>query len=258
MTVSDEALMAYADGEADASTRAAIEAAMRDDPEVRRRIDEHRALRQVLQGAFAAALDEPVPQRLIDAARGQASAGSVVDLAATRTGPAPAAAVVSARGGRRSWQAFAMAASLLIGVALGYLGWHDSAVSIKAGSNGELIAASGLAQALSNQLSEDRSPALAATTGVSFRSKTGDYCRTFLLNGTGATAGLACREGNDWQIKVLAQAPPAANTANFRPASSADSPAVRAAVEESIEGEPLDLAGEIAARGQKWAATPGR
>jgi hypothetical protein len=259
MTVSDEALMAYADGEADAATRAVIEAAMRDDPEVGRRIEQHRALRQAMQGAFAAALDEPVPQRLIDAARGHiaAPAGKVVDLATARDTHAAFASAAVAPGRRRSWQSLAMAASLLLGVALGYLGWHDSNVSMKAGSNGELIASSGLAEALSSQLSQDRSPALAATTGLSFRAKTGDYCRTFLLTGSSATSGLACREGDGWKIKVLAQAPPAgADSSNFRRAASGDSPAVRAAIEESIDGEPLDRAGEIAARRENWAATP--
>jgi hypothetical protein len=264
MTVSDEALMAYADGEADASTRADIETAMRNDPELRRRVEQHRALRQSLQGAFAAALDEPVPQRLIDAARGHtvAPGGKVVDLASARAVPAAVAAPAVAAApalapGRGRWQSFAMAASLLVGVGVGYLGWHDSDVPLKAGPNGELVAASGLAEALSNQLSEERSPALVATTGLSFRAKTGDYCRTFLLTGSGATSGLACREGDRWKIKALAQAPsPAADPSNFRQAASADSPAVRAAVEESIDGEPLDRAGEIAARGRKWAATP--
>jgi hypothetical protein len=264
MTVSDEALMAYADGEADAAARAVIEAAMRDDPELRRRVDQHRALRQTLQGAFADALDEPVPPRLIDAARGHSAApgSNVVDLATAREAHAAVAPVavapiaVAPRHRRR--QSLAMAASLLVGVALGYLGWHDSNLSMKAGPNGELIAASGLAMALSNQLSEDRSPALIATTGLSFRAKTGEYCRTFSLTGSGATSGLACREGDDWKIKVLAQARPAvAGSENFRQAASGDSPAVRAAVEESIDGEPLDRVGEIAARGGKWAATRG-
>jgi anti-sigma factor RsiW len=86
MSVSDESLMAYADGEADAATRAIIETAMRDDPEIHRRIEEHRALRETMQGAFSAVLDESVPQRLIDAARGPDAArtGNVVDLARAR------------------------------------------------------------------------------------------------------------------------------------------------------------------------------
>jgi hypothetical protein len=261
MSVSDETLMAYADGEVDAATRAIIEAAMRDDPEIRRRVEEHRALRETMQGAFSEVLQEPVPQRLIDAARGHnaarghdaARAGNVVDLASARK------AAADAPGRRPSWQPIAMAASVLLGVALGYLGWHGSNTWVKTNSRGELVAGAGLAEALSNQLSEDRSPDLVAITGLSFRAKTGDYCRTFSLSGSHASSGLACHEGVGWTIKVLAQSPTAAsNSSNFRRAASADPPAVRAAVEESIDGEPLDRAGEIAARQGNWSASSGR
>jgi hypothetical protein len=257
MSVSDEALMAYADGEVDEATRAIIETAMRENPEIRRRIAEHRALRETMQGAFSAILEEPVPQRLIDAARGQTAApagGHVVDLARARR-----AAAGQAPGSRRSWQPAAMAASLLVGLALGYVGWHSAKPLVTTGSSGELIAGAGLADALSNQLSEDRSPGLAAITGLSFRAKTGDYCRTFSLTGSHASSGLACHEGDGWKIKVLAQSPAAtSNSSNFRPAASADPPAIRVAVEESIDGEPLDRAGEIAARQSGWSAASKR
>jgi hypothetical protein len=257
MSVSDETLMAYADGEVDEATRAIIEAAMRENPEVRRRIAEHRALREAMQGAFSAVLDEPVPQRLIDAARGQTAApasGHVVDLAGARR-----AVAGQAPGRLLSWQPAAMAASVLVGVALGYVGWHSTKPLVTTSSSGELLAGAGLAEALSNQLSEDRSPGLAAITGLSFRAKTGDYCRTFSLSGSHASSGLACHEGVGWTIKVLAQSPTAAsNSSNFRRAASADPPAVRAAVEESIDGEPLDRAGEIAARQGNWSASSGR
>jgi hypothetical protein len=245
MSVSDEVLMAYADGEADAQTGAMVEAAMRDDPEVSRRVAEHRALRTAMQGAFSAVLNEPVPQRLVNAARGDTAAN------ARRASMGN----VSAR--PQTWRPFAMAASLLVGLAVGYLGWHSSNVVMKAGSNGELIAAAGLADTLSNQLSADRSAKQVATTGLSFRAKTGNYCRTFSLIGSNASSGLACREGSEWKIQVLARAPqPAAGSANFRPAASADVPAVRMAVEESIAGEPLDQAGEIAARQKGWGKAP--
>jgi hypothetical protein len=65
--------MAYADGELDgaehAADRARIEAAMRADPEVVRRIESHRALRRQLGATFDRVLDEPVPDRLIAAVR---------------------------------------------------------------------------------------------------------------------------------------------------------------------------------------------
>jgi hypothetical protein len=248
MTVSDETLMAYADGEGDAATRAIVEAAMRDDPVVRRRVAHHQALRGVVKGAFAAVIDEPVPQRLIAAARG-APAGNVVDLAGAQN----AAAVKAPRRGLR-WQPAAMAASLLLGLALGYLGWRGSNSLVTVSANGELVAGAALAEALSSQLSADHPPGTVATTGLSFRAKTGDYCRTFALTATHANSGLACREGGSWKIKALAQsAETSASSSDFRPAASADSAAVRAAVEESIAGEPLDQAGEIAARQGNWS-----
>jgi hypothetical protein len=274
MTISDETLMAYVDGEVDAATRAIIEAAMRDDPQVSGRIAQHRALRQAMQGAFSEVLDEPVPQRLIDAARAPVAAlglvaargptaahrpiaapvNNVVDLAAARSGAAG-----RAPGRLGSWRPAALAASLLVGLALGYFAWHGATTLVSTSPSGELVASAALAEALSNQLSADRAPGLVATTGLSFRAKTGDYCRTFSLNGSHPNSGLACREGSSWNIKVLAQsAHAAANPSNFRPAGSADAPAVRAAVEESIDGEPLDQAGEIAARQGGWSATPSR
>ena len=253
MTISDETLMAYADGELDAATRASIEAAMQDDPEIAKRVARHRALRETMQGAFAAVLQEPVPDRLIAAARGQTAApqSAVADLSLARE-----AARRKASPGPR-WQPAAMAASLLLGLGLGFLAWHGSGGAlIQPGAGGGLVANARLAEALSTQLSDDRTAARVAVTGLSFRSKSGDYCRTFSLTGADAGSGLACREGTDWKIKALVQSPhTAANSGNFRTAASEDSPAIRAAVESSIDGEPLDHAGEIAARQAGWAAT---
>ena len=252
MTISEETLMAYADGELDAATRASIEAAMQEDPEIAKRVARHRALREAMQGAFSGVLEEPVPERLIAAARGQSSApkGAVVDLAREaarrKSSPRP-----------RRWQPAALAASLALGVGLGFLAWHGPSGLIQPGSGGGLVANAALAEILSSQLSDDRSPARVAVAHLSFRSKSGDYCRTFSLTGSGS--GLACREGSDWKIKALAESPRAAtNSGNFRTAASEDSPAVRAAVEASIDGEPLDHAGEIAARQAGWAAAAKR
>ena len=249
MTISDETLMAYADGELDAATRASVESAMQQDPDIAKRVARHRALREAMQGAFSGVLEEPVPERLIAAARGQSTApkGAVVDLAreAARRKFSP----------RPLWQPAAMAASLALGVGLGFLAWHGPKALIRPGSGGGLVANAALAEALSTQLSDDRSPAQVAVTGLSFRSTSGDYCRTFSLTGTDASSGLACRNGKDWKIKALAESPRAeTSSANFRTAASEDSPAIRAAVEASIDGEPLDHAGEIAARQAGWAA----
>ena len=255
MTISDETLMAYADGELDAATRASIDAAMLQDPDIAKRVARHRALRKAMQGAFSGVLEEPVPERLIAAARGQNTApkGAVVELTLARE------AVRRKSSLRSGWQPAAMAASLALGVGLGFLAWQGRSGLIQQGSDGGLLARAALAEVLSTELSDDRSPALVATTHLSFRAKSGAYCRTFSLTGTDASSGLACREGNDWKIKALAESPRAAtNSGDFRTAASEDSPAIRAAVEASIDGEPLDHAGEIAARQAGWAAAAKR
>ena len=250
--ISDETLMAYADREADAATRAQVEAAMREDPEVGRRVARHRALRDAMRGTGSSVLDEPVPERLIAAARGRApAAGTDVDLSRARE-----AAIRKAPGLSRGRQPAAMAASLLVGLALGYLGWHQSAALIHTNSSGGLVADAALADALSTQLSDDRPAARVATTGLSFRAKTGDYCRTFALTGANASSGLACHEANGWTITVLTQSPSKGDPTRYRTAGSDLSPAIRAAIEGSIEGEPLDHAGEVAARQAGWAAAP--
>jgi hypothetical protein len=253
MTVSEETLMAYADGELDAASRASVEAAMREDPAIGKRLARHRALREAMQGAFSAVLEEPVPDRLIAAARGNTAApiGAVVNLSLARD--AAQRKTSSARA--RRWQPAAMAASLLLGLGLGFLVWHGPRALIESGAGGGLVASAGLAKVLSTQLSDDRAANRIAITGLSFRNKSGDYCRTFSLRGNDASSGLACREGTDWKIQALAQSPPgAANSGNFRAAGSDESPAIRAAIEDSIQGEPLDHAGEIAARQSGWAA----
>jgi hypothetical protein len=259
MTISDETLMAYVDGELDDTSRASVEAAMQQDPDIGKRIARQRALRDKLQGAFAAVLEEPVPNRLIQAARGQtakgpaetAARGPVVDLSLARE-----AAQRKNYAGPLRWQPAAIAASLLLGLGLGFLAWHGPDSLIRPGAGGGLVASAGLVDALSTQLSDDRSANHIANAGLSFRDKSGDYCRTFSLTGPAASSGLACREGTHWQIKALAQATRAApNASHYRTAGSEDSPVIRAAVEGSIEGEPLDRAGEIAARQAGWAAS---
>jgi hypothetical protein len=251
MTISDDTLMAYADGELDAASRASVEAAMQEDPEIGKRVARHRALREAMQGAFSAVLNEPVPDRLIEAARGQTAApkSAVVNLSIARE------AARQEKPAAPRWQPAAMAASLLLGLGLGFLAWHGSGGAlIRPGAGGGLIASATLAQALSSRLSDDRSADRVVFAGLSFRNKSGDYCRTFYSTGSDASSGLACHEGTDWRIKALAQLPrAAANSGNFRTAASEDSPAIRAAVEGSIDGEPLDHAGEIAAREAGWA-----
>jgi hypothetical protein len=254
MRIPDETLMAFADGELDASARAAIEIAMREDPEIEKRVAEHRALRQRIEKAYAGELSEPVPERWVTAAnRAPGAAGKVVDLSSARDAKALAAATRP----RKSWwqPAGAIAASLIIGFGLGYGGWHPSSSPLVRGAGGALVASGDLARALSHQLAAEQSPAAAVRIGVSFLAKSGDYCRTFALSGASSPSGLACRRGQEWQVQTFSQgAGVAEDNAAYRAAGSEMSPAVVTAVEELISGEALDPAAEAAARSKDWTA----
>ena len=85
MNIDDQTLMAYADDELDAATRAQVEAALARDPALAARVEEHRALRAELNAAFDPVLDEPVPDRLLAAVKPPVRGDSApIDLASVR------------------------------------------------------------------------------------------------------------------------------------------------------------------------------
>lgn len=242
MNIDDETLMAYADDELDAPTRARVEAAIAQDPALAVRVQEHRALRAQLNAAFDPVLDERVPERLTTAIHAPAQpAPAPIDLARVR----------EQRAGRRptpwSWpQWSAIAASLLLGLIVGRIGMNGTAAVTT--RNGELVAAGDLATALNDRLSSEAN----GTTriAVSFRTKEGEYCRAFNHAGKQALAGVACRTGDEWRVRAVTTA--SQESSEYRMASSPMPPAVRAVVEETMQGEPLSVEAESAARHSGW------
>jgi hypothetical protein len=84
--------------------------------------------------------------------------------------------------------------------------------------------------------------------GTSFQARDGSYCRSFTL---GATGGLACRDGGQWRIPVLAEGEPEQAGA-YRQAGSALPAAVLDAIDQRIAGAALDAQAERAARDRGW------
>lgn len=249
MSFSDETLMAYADGELDEHTRRDIEQAMRRDPAIADKIRQHKALRSNVFSAFAGTLEEAVPQRLQAAAR----SGKVVHLDSVRQvrqPPAPPPAV-----NRPKWvfpQWGALAATLVVGVLAGVFGAQtfsgDSQLAAFDRESGILAAQGKLDKALSQQVTGIPARDASVKVGITFMSKEGGYCRSFMLP---TTAGLACRNGETWEIPVLTNGPMGTNT-EYRQASSALPAAVLEAIDARIEGKPLDAAGERAAHKSGW------
>ena len=238
MSFTDETLMAYADGELDPKTRSAVEQAMRRDPAVAERVRQHQAMRANVFAAFAPVMDEAVPKRL----QPQRQAGTVIDLGAARAARA---------GGKRSWswpEWGALAATLVVGVLLGVAGVAGRQGPVSAGADGQLLAQGKLADALSQQLASAAPADSEVKIGVSFMATDGSYCRSFAMSGS---AGLACRDGAQWKVPVMAKVEGAGEGA-YRQAGSAMPTAVLEAIDARIAGKPFDAAAEQAAQKKGW------
>jgi hypothetical protein len=249
MSISRETLMAYVDGELDERTRMEVEAAMTLDAEIMHEIERQQMLRGQLRDAFDDVLKEPVPERLLTAVRtapGAERKATVVDLAQARK---PALEKSARRWSALQWGA--MAATLVIGVFVGKQMSTPETASF-ASRNGQLTARGALAQALTSRLSGETADTDRINIALSFRNEAGNYCRAFVIQDANAMSGLACREGKDWQLQILASAPVKTETENYRMAASDLPASVLQAAQSSIAGEPLAAADEVAAREAGW------
>lgn len=245
MKITDEQLMAYADGELDAAAAAGVEAAITADPALAEAVARHRALRRQLREAFAPALDEPVPERLMALVRAPVAEPVVASAA-------PAAEVVPLRP-RRRWalpEWAGMAAALALGVALSQAFLAPAPADLRTVAGGALRADGALAQALDRQLAADNTAAGRIAVGLSFRDGSGAYCRSFVLRDPRPLAGLACRADDGWHVPITSEAE--VDTGELRQAAASLPPAVLLAVETRLAGDTLDADAERRARDAGW------
>lgn len=247
MTISDDLLIRYADGETSAEEALMVEAALAADAAVAERLAAHQRVAARVKDAFAPVRDAPVPQAMLDLLNTSGplpseSDSTVVPLEQFRARKVPAPRWMS--GSLAGWAA--MAACLVIGVMVGTQApWGAGPGLIDRDQN----ARGALMAALDGQLaSQPPAKGESVRVGVSFRKSGGGVCRTYSAQ---ASAGLACREGGKWKVMVaVAQAPAA--TGEFRTAASEIPPVVLEAMDSLIIGEPLDATGEAAAKKAGW------
>ena len=254
MSIPDELLAAYIDGELEGAERARIEEALAQDAQLAQRVAQQRALRDRLRGAYSGVLHEAVPQRLAHAVKLRAPAGpaQVIDLARVRAERSRRVNGQRQMKVRRLSIAASLAVGLMAGVLIQRLATPGAVTEFH---DGALLARGALAQALNEQLASSAAPGAAVRVGLTFRSKAGNYCRTFALSGGRSLVGLACRDQDQWQLLNLMAAEGAGGagtTQNLRMATSALPPALLQAVSEHISGDPLNAAAEAKARSTGW------
>ncbi|MBV9015600.1 MAG: anti-sigma factor [Alphaproteobacteria bacterium] len=122
---SDETLVAYLDGELDSAERQHVEAWLAADPAARDQLAGLAQAGDLLRSAYAEIVNEPVPERLITAARGETSGAAVATPAAHEAEilvlkRPPRRIVMTVAAGR--WGIGVAAAAGLFGLALGGAG----------------------------------------------------------------------------------------------------------------------------------------
>ena len=233
----DEKFFAWLDGELGASEAAEMESRVAADPELARLAEQHRRLGVRLKTAFDSVATAPVPQRLTESARPRRR--EVVDMAPWRqalarpfVGPLP--------------QWVAMAAMIAVGLFAGTFIGREIDSSPVALRDGQVYAAGPVDEALETQLA-------AAPSGgpvrirLTFRGRSGAICRSFTY---GASSGLACRSGDDWQVRGLFAAPEG-QAGEYRMAAGMD-PNLAALIDSTIAGEPAGAAQERTLKERGW------
>ena len=274
--LSDETLMAYADGELDATENAAVEVAVQQCPEYQLKVAKFRATRAFVRQAFA----------------NEASPGRVAPLAAKIRRGADYIPVVSGRGAaarpgvtgwrrrlpamaaQRSWPAaIAAGLALLIG---GGLGWftrglppHPPASDLIAFQEGNLLAQGALSNLLENassgtrlQVHAAKAPAWQLEASFSFRARDGTLCRRYELtnDASGRFAGFARRGGaGRWIVHAQAQAqaqlgPKPSDGASFVPAEGDPDAPLDAAIRAAMEGDMLTSPEEAGLIARGWSS----
>jgi anti-sigma factor RsiW len=117
---SDEALVAYLDGELDNAERGHVEAWLEADPAVRDRLAALAQATELARGAYADVVNEPLPERLIAAARGETLAAGQQDAEILVLRPNNMAARVR----ERRWHIGLAAAAGLFGIMFGGAGTY--------------------------------------------------------------------------------------------------------------------------------------
>src|SRR5262245_34466908 len=185
MNVSDETLMAFADGALAPEETARVTAAVDADPALARKLDRIRRSSNALKQAFAGQLDIETPQHLQDMLKAAQQRGANI-ISFPRSLRRPAAWITAA------------AACAALAFFAGRTSLGGGAMMV-ADARGGLVARGELDRALDRQSSGAEEDARVGIA-MSFPKEGGGYCRVFR---TQTASGLACGEGGDWRIEAL-------------------------------------------------------
>ncbi len=264
--ISDEMLMAYADGELGGNDRADVEAYLAQSPEGAGRLVIFSATGRGLADILPQSLFEPVPAHLLSFVKSLPAAPAeptMSDNVIAFNRPVRPPVPIS----RRNWSLAAAACLTLVAVGAGSF-WYKTSVSadqnfaLKQPASGDAVAGTELASALDSTLSGDA--AARSIAGVAamikpvftFATASNQFCRQYEItrSATAAISGVACRSADgQWQIKShVAFVPGQNNDGQIITAGKAGVAEVEAIVDHLINGNVFDRAQETSLMKDGW------
>ncbi len=285
MNITDEMLMAYADGELSREDCRRLEAMLGQDAGLRARLEPFAVTGSSLANVFDQPMREPIPDRLLAVITaggrraGAARERQVGPVEQQATGIFDAIADALFPRGLGFAGAFTLTALVAAVGTAGYLaGSLDAPASgggaVVALGDGDLVAGRALKVALETQpgVGDDKTAlksGAALWPGQTFRSHNEGFCREYKIAGVGGNgfAGVACRGGDsEWHVAVHAEfkmpvgsgdqsAAKQGQKPEYESAGRAESPSVEAAIEALKQGDVFGRDEEAAAIANGWSAT---
>jgi anti-sigma factor RsiW len=278
--LTDEILMAYADGALDAEAAARVEALVRGDARAQARVLMFKATGRELSSLYDGVLNEPVPApltRFVMAYGKERESPALLRLASQNSGLAASLPPRRERFGRlwaervaravpagAGWHmAAAAGVALIVGTGAGFWlrGGQDGASgpSLAALRQGPVLASGTLHQVLETvpsgkdgRTADNSTPGSMAVRAVlTFKAKGGGYCREYeIAAGQGLFQGLACRQpGGQWAVEAHVAL---AAQASGKGVPAAQSEALDKLADSRIDGDALSGSQEKAAIKNGW------
>lgn len=236
-----EQIMAYHDKELDQEQSARVEKMLLENSEAREFIAQLQHSDEFLRDGLGDVLEQPVPQRLTDAARGKSA-------------ESPAGKKILAFPRRRPFShwAYATAASVALAVLAGtYMlagnpGPAQTDVLAKAVNEGLEATTSGDIYRVSDK-------PVQVMPMATFATRTAGICRQYAAQFEGEqSVGLACRQqGSQWQIRVQQTVSPGGQPQLYAPASGGEGQ-IAGEIEALGGGNPLGIEEEQTLISNEW------
>ena len=255
--ISDELLMAYADGELSLDDRQHVDAYLATNADGQARVDAFVESGRVLAQLFDQPMREPVPARLLETVLGPFESDNSDRASTVVPFPGrPRPLLKKMQLADLVWPAVAACGLIVAGA----IGWNFSQTPAQPAAG--TMASHELQRVLEGTPSgtTQRLGTIAIKPLLTFLSQTGSFCRQYELEESSGqkNTGIGCRQKTgDWRIELETPSGSAGNSRGaIAPAGRAPSPAIDTTVDRLIKGDVLGPQEETSLITKRWKIDP--